>query len=127
MPKSPLAVLNTVLLDPPIAREVGDYTLPPDRDGRHAAHAPRRDHPPPGPHPPLGRVGQPPTASSWYYCPRLMVDAVVTGSAGMLGQALMACVPDGVAARGVTRADGDLASPAGVASAIEAHAPALVV
>jgi dTDP-4-dehydrorhamnose reductase len=56
-----------------------------------------------------------------------MVEAVVTGSAGMLGQALMACVPDGVSARGVTRADGDLASPAGVASAIEAHAPALVI
>ena len=28
--ESPLAVLNTVLLDPPIARELGDYKLPPD-------------------------------------------------------------------------------------------------
>ncbi len=28
--ESPLAVLNTVLLDPPLARELGDYKLPPD-------------------------------------------------------------------------------------------------
>jgi dTDP-4-dehydrorhamnose reductase len=56
-----------------------------------------------------------------------MVDAVVTGSAGMLGQALMASVPAGVSARAVTRADGDLASPAGIAAALEAHRPAVVV
>lgn len=56
-----------------------------------------------------------------------MADAVVTGSAGMLGQALMASVPDGVSARGVTRADGDLASPDGVASAISHHAPSVVI
>jgi|GEM_PF-4326555 len=28
--ESPLAVLNSVLLDPPLARELGDYKLPPD-------------------------------------------------------------------------------------------------
>ncbi len=52
---------------------------------------------------------------------------VITGAAGMLGQALVATAPDGAEAIGVTRADGDLATRAGVQAAVVEQRPAAVI
>lgn len=56
-----------------------------------------------------------------------MTKVVVTGAGGMLGRALMESVPPGAKAVGVTRADGDLADPAGVKQAVSEHGPAAVI
>jgi dTDP-4-dehydrorhamnose reductase len=56
-----------------------------------------------------------------------MPKVVVTGAAGMLGRAVMEYVPQGVAAIGVTRADGDLALRCGVERAVVAQRPDTVI
>jgi len=56
-----------------------------------------------------------------------MTTVIVTGSAGMLGRQLVAAVPAGCKVIGVDLADGDLSTPHGVAAAVEAHRPDLVI
>ncbi|MGD9517902.1 MAG: dTDP-4-dehydrorhamnose reductase [Armatimonadota bacterium] len=56
-----------------------------------------------------------------------MTRVVVTGAGGMLGQALMGCVPEGVQAIAVTRAEGDLTSPDGVRHAVAEPRPKVVI
>lgn len=56
-----------------------------------------------------------------------MATVVITGSAGMLGRQLLAAAPGECKTIGVDVADGDLSTPAGVAAAIEAHRPDLVI
>ncbi len=50
---------------------------------------------------------------------------IVTGSAGMLGSALMELAPAAVRAVGVDIADGDLSTDAGITSALGPHPPSL--
>lgn len=51
----------------------------------------------------------------------------VTGADGMLGSALLAALPGGWQARGVSRADHDIVDAAAVSKSIEAFAPDVVV
>ncbi|MHC4952315.1 MAG: dTDP-4-dehydrorhamnose reductase [Planctomycetota bacterium] len=50
----------------------------------------------------------------------MVAKTLITGARGLLGSAILACPPAGVAARGATRDDGDLATP-GAAAALLAR------
>lgn len=53
--------------------------------------------------------------------------ALVTGSGGQLGRALLAAAPDGVQVIGLARADFDIADDVSVKAALKAHEPDLII